>query len=60
MLEQVDLPRIYSGSQNRMNFIRWEFMFLKYTGLQGSNGDMDIRKTCGYQRGRRGWAKLRE
>ena len=43
-----------------MNFIRWEFMFLKYTGLQGSDGDMDIRKTCGYQRGRRGWAKLRE
>ena len=62
MLEQVDLPRIYLGSQNRMNshFIRWEFMFLKYTGLQGSSGDMDIRKTCGYQRGRRGWAKLRE
>ena len=62
MLEQVDLPRIYLGSQNRMNshFFRWEFMFLKYTGLQGSNGDMDIRKTCGYRRGRRGRAKLRE
>ena len=61
-LEQVDLPRIYSGSKNRMNshFIRWEFMFLKYTGLQGSSGDMDIRKTCGYQRGRRGRAKPRE
>ena len=45
MLEQVNLPRIYSGSRNRMNshFIRWEFMFLEYTGLQGSNGDIDIR-----------------
>ena len=44
MLEQVDLPRIYSGSQNHMNshFTRWEFMFLKYMGLQGSNGDTDL------------------
>ena len=46
MLEQVDLPKIYSGSQNHMNshFTRWEFMFLKYTGLQGSNGDIDIEE----------------
>ena len=35
---------MYSGSQNHMNshFTRWEFMFLKYMGLQGSNGDTDL------------------
>ena len=24
------------------HFTRWEFMFLKYMGLQGSNGDTDL------------------
>lgn len=38
ILEQVDLPRIYSGPQNSINshITRWEFMFLKYTDFYKS------------------------